>query len=133
MDWLIAGIFAAALAWAFNTWTANWGGSLSLIILVPLIEETAKTGLVWLIGGSLVLSHAVFGLVEAVYEMRRDKQPGAAAMAITLHLVFGLVTLGLLRYSGSWVVAVIGASALHALWNLLIIRFFTRWAGGKIS
>lgn len=133
MDWLIAGLLAAVLAWALNTWTANRSGGLGLIALVPLIEETAKTGLAWLIGGSLVLTHAVFGLAEAAYEMRRDQQLGTAAMAFGLHLVFGLATLGLLRYFGSWVIAVLGAAGLHALWNLLIIRFFTRKAGGKIG
>lgn len=133
MDWLITGILAAAIAWAINTWISSWGGSFGISILVPLVEEVTKTGLTLLIGSGLVMSHAVFGAIEAVYEIRRDHQIGSALAAFIMHLFFGIATLGLFRYSGNWVLAILGTVLLHSIWNLLIIRFFTRPVGGKIS
>ncbi|MGI6649685.1 MAG: hypothetical protein ACOX5W_11730 [Bacillota bacterium] len=134
LGWFLAGLLAAAISWVVNSWITERGGRLGLTVLVPLVEETAKTGLAVMIGGELVLVHAVFGSMEAIYETCREQQLGPAIAAFVSHLLFGLVTLSIYRYFNNWGAAILGGTSLHALWNLLIIHLFLKPpVGGKES
>jgi hypothetical protein len=133
LDWLIAGILAAGISWLINSWISSWGGSWSIFALIPLVEEITKTSLALVIGSGIVLTHVVFGTIEAIYELHRDRQIGSAVVALVAHLFFGILTLGIFQYLGSWILAVLGTVTIHSIWNLIIIRIFTKPVGGKAS
>lgn len=124
MWWALTGLAAAAISWLTNSWLIDRYSSSGRVWASPLVEEAAKTGLALLASTSVVLSHACFGAVEAVYEIWVKKEVGAGGMAFVSHLLLGIVTVELYRWSNTWPGAALGAAAVHAAWNGCIRCFF---------
>ncbi|HBT47454.1 MAG TPA: hypothetical protein DEA73_06200 [Peptococcaceae bacterium] len=123
-EYLLSGLLAAALAWAGNRFLFSlckfdgllWG---------PLLEEALKTGLALAWGAPLLLVHAVFGLVEAVWELTRARG-GAALAAVAGHSLFGAAAAALWEGTGRAALAWGGGFLLHFLWNAALWRLHRR-------
>ncbi|MCG0277888.1 MAG: hypothetical protein L5656_05095 [Thermanaeromonas sp.] len=112
---LLAGALASVLAWIINRqFLARW--KLNISLWGPLGEELLKTGLAFLLGGSLALTHFTFGLVEGCWEWGRGRR-GAAWGAVASHTFFGLCSFFAWRATNSFFWAWGAAAAVHIGWN----------------
>lgn len=115
---------AAALGWAGNrlVWRL-WRGR-GTAVLVPLWEETVKSGIgVWT--GSLFITHALFGLGEALVELARAEL-AAACLALVSHGLFGALAVAGWRLCASPLAGWLTAALAHLSWNMLVLRFADR-------
>jgi hypothetical protein len=95
-------------------------------VLGPGIEEAAKTGFALAVGAPVVLAHLGFGAVEAVYDAWGRRASGenrasglaAGTMSLLSHSALGIVAREVLVRTGEPLLAVMVASAVHALWNV---------------
>lgn len=125
MEHWLAGLTAAASAWLINRNLVIHGGDRAIIWLVPPFEELLKTGLALLIGSDVMLTHGVFGFLEAIHDYRTSPRWGLAAglASIVSHYSLGYGTVVFSRVFYSWITAVFASSLLHILWNLFMVRF----------
>ncbi|NLL17827.1 MAG: hypothetical protein GX262_02245 [Clostridia bacterium] len=91
--------------------------------LVPFWEEILKTGLAWLLKGSIVGSHGVFGAVEFLWDLF---QPGKGHLKPALagflsHLLLGILTQWIYQITGLLPGAILAAGIVHACWNWLML------------
>ncbi len=118
---LAAGLGAAGLAFGLNWLVLRRVGRRGLWLVVPAVEEFLKSGTALLVGASLPLAHAAFGLVEAGYELRGPApSPVAAGLALATHAALGLLTALLAARSGGLGPAVLASATLHATFNLAV-------------
>ena len=128
MEHWLAGLTAAAAAWLINRYLVSRGGDKAVIWFVPPLEEVLKTGSSLLIGASIPLAHGVFGLLEAVHDYLASPRWGlwAGLSSIATHYFLGIWTVLFYNYYSSWFWAILSASLLHTLWNLIMVDFFSR-------
>ena len=76
-----------------------------------------------LVGGPLVITHGVFGVVEGFHDMSRPSKRGIAAalLSIASHLLFGLAATLAVSTSGEWWWGVVAAYPIHAFWNHFVL------------
>lgn len=127
----LAAISAALLAWPLNRAVVRLFGRPAIIFLVPVIEETVKTGAGFYLKASLLPVHAGFGGIEAVYEnsTRKKARLTVALSSIIGHFLFGLATVLARRATGSSFLAVGAAVLLHMFWNSLLTDLGRRGGG----
>ncbi len=124
---LAAAGIAALLALKINRAMVNRFGEGAVKFLIPIGEEGLKTGLALLFGLSVPVVHLSFGLYEAGYDLLANPGSGstkrwtAALLAITGHGLFGWVTWQLIRLKGSIILAAVSASAVHVVWNIIVL------------
>jgi len=123
--WL-AGLLASAAAWMLNSLLMRRGGDLVVIGVIPILEETIKTGIAMILGVSVPLAHSVFGLVEGLHDYVASKNLGLLAGVISLisHSFFGQLTVWVFLRSGSWLYSIAAAGLVHTLFNLSMVRLF---------
>ncbi|SFG99655.1 hypothetical protein SAMN05660649_03456 [Desulfotomaculum arcticum] len=122
MYYLISGFFSALAARVvLGAITVSGSSRLMIVVLAPIVEETAKTGSALLFNAGIFYTHVVFGGVELVMDTlrRRGVWPGLAALA--LHSILGLVTQWLYLLYGSPALALTVAVLLHAAWNYTVV------------
>ncbi|MGI6038012.1 MAG: hypothetical protein ACOYD6_07270 [Limnochordia bacterium] len=117
------GLTAALLAYGANRLVVGLWGQRAVALLVPAIEELAKTGLAVVMNQPLLGVHIIFGLLEAIYDARKGGQArwSASLASIVGHGFFGLLTFSLAR--GSLPLAIGAAWLVHALWNSCTLLF----------
>lgn len=121
---LLAGSIAAMLSWFFNKLVLRTSVTTVIIFLVPLIEETSKSLLAVLFLSPIVITHLLFGMIEAVYDLINGKNGFLAGMVSILgHSFFGYITYTTLLYSRSIIVAILGGYLIHMLWNLFVMKY----------
>lgn len=127
MKFIIAGILASLGAWIGNRAALKLGGVRAIVVISPLIEEIAKTGMALLTGGSLILTHGVFGLVEGLYDVWNSGTEGVKAGAVSFagHLFYGYTAFQVLHKFGI-IPAVIAGYVVHMLWNLTVLKFIVK-------
>jgi len=127
MSYLVAGIFAASLAWVVNRLAIKYFGEYSIIWVIPLLEETIKTSVALLSGTSLVLIHGIFGFIEAIHDYYCSRKWGlmAGISSAVSHLLYGWLTIWIYDGIFSWVVSVVLVGTLHAFWNFIMIKLFS--------
>ncbi len=88
----------------------------------PFTEEIAKTVPAVLFQCPIFAAHALFGLVESVYDLNRSPRGGAAAALASLggHAVVGGATAWAFSNSGSLALALGAGILLHLTWNLIV-------------
>lgn len=120
---LAAGLMAGALSYLLNIILLPRAKD-SIYLITPVIEESAKTFLALALGGSVIITHGIFGLIEAVYDLFpfESKKIRAFSISFVSHLLFGFLTLGIYGFFLSWNFAVILVSAAHMTWNYLVIK-----------
>ena len=120
---LAAGLSAAIIALIGNRWAVRGGDRVAVAILVPLVEESAKTGAALIIGAPILATHITFGLIEAGYDVIKPSRFGLLAGFVGLagHLAFGLTAGSVYGRLGSGPAAVAAATLLHVFFNAFII------------
>lgn len=122
MSWLWAGIFAAFAAWQINKIIVRLWGDGGTIWITPVVEELLKSGGAFVLGADLILTHGLFGTIEAAYDLKTSKKRGAsAALASFLgHLAFGAAArAGFIFYQSFWAALIYGTLG-HLGWNILV-------------
>ena len=124
MDFLGAGLLAAGMVWVINRRILQSDEPWNIMFIIPAVEEVAKTGLAILFNGPILLTHGVFGTVEAVIDVFATRRKGIAAGMVSYlgHFLFGFLTILGQGYLGSiW--AGLGLAYLaHAYWNVLVVK-----------
>lgn len=121
----IAGLLAAYVSYFLNGRALKLLGEDAVTYGAPVIEETLKTGLAIAAGGGILFSHITFGLVEAAYDIFKNRgilQYTAGIAGLISHAVFGIITVYVWRFFGSPLVGVAIAIIIHMLWNHMIIH-----------
>lgn len=122
MNWLTAGLLAAAASYAGNCFLYRMLNDAALPGPVPLAEEVAKTMAAHLLGASILYTHIVFGVTEAVVDLRGRNRGGAAAVsALAAHSVFGLLTAAVVQMTGVLGAGIVAAFLAHSLWNAIVL------------
>ncbi|MEL7568404.1 MAG: hypothetical protein AAGU27_26505 [Dehalobacterium sp.] len=122
MNWLWAGIFAAAAAWQTNKIIVRYRGDWGTVWITPAVEEFFKTGGAFILGADIILTHGLFGTIEAVYDLKtsRRKGPSAALASLLGHLAFGTAAqAGFAFYQSFWAALLYGTLG-HLAWNILV-------------
>jgi hypothetical protein len=123
MVYIIACLMAA-LSFILNRLALKLFGRLTVITYSPVVEESAKTLLAYFLGADILLTHFLFGLIEAFQDLYISRRRGmaAAGLSVTGHTFFGIVTVAVLKYSG-YIMLGLGCGILtHLSWNLLAVR-----------
>lgn len=128
MSHWLAGLLAAGVAWFFNIMAVRLWGERAVIFLIPFLEELIKTVSALVFGASLLWTHGIFGLVEAVHDYIFSRRYGllAGLSGIFAHWFFGGITHFLYHVTSAWIVSIAGAAVIHVIWNLLVVRFIAR-------
>ncbi len=120
---ILSGLAAAAAAYFVNTYLTSRLGNRAVYTLSPAVEEILKSGLALLLAGDIFASHAVFGVLEAIHDYAASPDginARAAVMGAASHILFGGVTVLLMRYGPG--PAVFLAIVMHILYNRLMVR-----------
>lgn len=128
---MFAGAAAAAFAWVVNRLALKLFGAMVIVCIVPFVEEVAKTGLAVLFKASIILTHGIFGLVEAIYDLVYSQKTGfiAGLASIVGHLLYGLAAAWAYWESGQIAAALMAGYLLHMLWNFIVMRFLVKKKG----
>ena len=122
MNWIVAGLLASALAFAANRFVYRVWHEVVLFGPVPLLEEVVKTMTAHLLGASILYTHFVFGVTEAILDWRGEKRGVPAALsALVAHSVFGLLTAAVTRSTGMLGAGIVVAFLAHAVWNAVML------------
>lgn len=122
---LIAGALAAVMSWVGNRAALKVMGTKVIIVSAPLLEELAKSGSAVLLGTSVILTHGIFGLIEAFYDAWGSRIRGLTAGAISFagHLLFGYISQMVLNRYYVLFAAVMSGYSVHMLWNIMVMKF----------
>lgn len=128
MVFIGAGLLAAILAYIVNRLGIRLTGMAGIIFFVPLVEEMAKTFSAYYLGASIILTHLVFGLVEAVYDLATSPKKGLTAGIVSVlgHSLFGGATSLAYFYSDNILIGLIAGLTIHVLWNGVVIKYLVR-------
>ncbi len=120
----IIGLLMAALSFLINRALLKYVGLRAIIGLGPATEETAKTMLAYYLQADILLTHVIFGLIEAVYDWACYHGSGrtAALLSIGGHSIFGLLTVSIFHLSGKIWLGLAGGIVIHMAWNAVIIK-----------
>ncbi|EGD51542.1 MAG: hypothetical protein AB2462_02465 [Thermoanaerobacter sp.] len=121
--WLLSGIGGVILAYFLNRMAVTKYKRRAIIYLVPAIEETCKTVAGYLTS-SILLSHLIFGIAEAVNDYIKASYKinlRASILSILSHSFFGITSYILVMQTNIFL-AIIVTSLIHGLWNRLMLR-----------
>jgi len=120
-----AGLLAAIISYYLNGKALMFIGDNAVTYGAPVIEEISKTGIALLFGGNILFSHIIFGMVEALYDVLKNRgvlSYTAGAAGLISHAVFGLITVYAWRIFDGPLMGIAAAVVIHMLWNHMIIR-----------
>ena len=128
MGFLTAGILAAAVSWVGNRTALKLIGVREIVVLAPLIEETAKTGAALITGSPVILTHGVFGLVEGTYDAWGAGMSGlkAGVTGLAGHVFYGYVTSLVLSRHNIIFYAILSGYIIHMLWNFTVLKLVVK-------
>ena len=121
----VIGCLMAGLSFLLNKVLIQYIGIKAVISYSPLVEEITKTFCSYYLAADILITHVVFGILEAAYDWYCDQLGRglyAALCSVLGHTVFGASTLLILHMSGSVVLAILVASCIHLVWNVTMIR-----------
>lgn len=123
MSYVLA-FLMAGLSFLLNRAALRHVGAKAVITVSPAVEEALKTLPAFFLGADVLLTHALFGVIEAGYDgwTGGDNGPAAALLSVAGHGLFGLATTAVLFWGGSVFWALGGGIAAHLVWNVLVIR-----------
>ncbi len=120
----VLAVLMAALSFLLNRAALRYAGLQAVISWGPVIEEAAKTAPAFYLGADVLLTHALFGVIEAGYDWRSGGGNGTAAALLSVagHSLFGGLTVGVIHLTGSMPLALVTAAAAHIAWNVALVR-----------
>lgn len=123
---VIGGIGAALVAYTINKLLLKLLGEKSIVFMVPLSEEIAKTSSAILLGGWIPGVHLVFGIIEAFYDFHHGQVKKiaifAALISVISHSLFGIMTNYFYGWTDGLVLAILIVAIIHGLWNYYVTR-----------
>ncbi|ACV61165.1 hypothetical protein Dtox_0212 [Desulfofarcimen acetoxidans DSM 771] len=125
MLFLLSGLASACIAWCINYLLFQLLINKSKAVLAaPVVEELSKTLIAINLGASILYTHLVFGLVEAVWDIRNSHKLGltAAWMSVGGHAVFGLSAQIIYMNQQKILYSVAAGLIIHLIWNRMIYR-----------
>lgn len=124
MNFLATGMLAALLAFLINRLGVRRLGMEGIIFFVPLSEELSKTLLAYFLASSIFLTHLVFGIIEACYDLSTSPKKGLAAGAVSIigHSLFGGGTTLVYFYSHNLLFGILTGLLLHVFWNGVVMK-----------
>jgi hypothetical protein len=124
---MLAGFMAALFSFFINKLALKSYGKMAVVALVPLLEEVIKSMTAFFTEAPLLLTHGVFGLVEAVHDVYGHKGQSFLPFFLSLggHLVFGAITRFIYVSTGVLGYGILVAAAVHGIWNLSIITILS--------
>lgn len=127
MAYIIACLMAA-FSFIGNRFLLKHLGARVIVSSAPALEEAAKTLLAYLLAADILLTHIIFGIIEAGYDYQtsRSHKLGAAVASIAGHTFFGSITVYILQTSGSVALGLLSAYAVHLGWNVVAILINAR-------
>ncbi len=138
MQVLLAILLASTAAYLSNRLVVRSFGNISIITIVPVLEELLKTGSAALLSASLWWVHLGFGFLEAVSDILQRPRPFplvgyvAAWCSLVGHGAFAAVTVWGLSSTGSLMWGLLLGSGLHLLWNVSVARLVEQRWGGRL-
>lgn len=122
---IMAGIFSATFAYLCNKVILKSFQDEGLTIVVPLLEEMAKTTFAIFLKTNIIGTHFIFGCIEGIYDvMTSSKKIGkwAAVASIVSHSFFGIVTHLTYAKTNYSMIAIIVAWIFHSGWNWYVVK-----------
>lgn len=94
-----------------------------ILTLSPALEEILKTLSAYYFAADILVTHLVFGLIEAVYDWVQTRGQGvtAALLSVIGHGLFGGVTFFTAQSAGIYVGLAAGI-VIHLIWNTVMVR-----------
>ncbi|MBS3970359.1 MAG: hypothetical protein KGZ94_09615 [Clostridia bacterium] len=121
MAFIIAGLLASFMAWVFDRYIFSKEGLKGVVFLGPFAEELFKTGLALIFSTSIILTHIVFGLAEAIMDYKNTQKSLGAIVSLASHALLGIITYGLFILLGSIYIALLIAVIGHVSWNKFVM------------
>jgi hypothetical protein len=122
----VIGCLMAGLSFILNRLMLRYIGIKVVISYSPVVEELTKTICSYYLAADIVVTHIIFGVLEAGYDWYNttNRQRGfyAAFLSVGGHTMFGAITVLVLHMTGSILLAILGASCVHLIWNVTLIR-----------
>ena len=122
----VIGCLMAGLSFLLNRLLLKYIGSKVVISYSPVVEELTKTLCSYYLAADILVTHMVFGVLEAGYDWcnRRSRQRGmmAALLSIVGHALFGGITVFVFNLSNSIFIGIIAGISAHLIWNVTLIR-----------
>lgn len=91
-----------------------------IVTLSPALEETLKTLSAYYFAADILVTHLVFGLIEAVYDWVQTRGRMAALLSVIGHGLFGGVTVFTAQLAGIYVGLAAGI-VVHLIWNTVMV------------
>lgn len=122
----VIGCLMAGLSFLLNKLLLKYIGMKVIVSYSPILEELSKTFCSYYFGADILVTHMIFGMLEAIYDWckRRTRERGAIAALLSIvgHTLFGVLTIWILNLSDSLFLGILVASSVHLLWNVILIR-----------
>lgn len=122
----VIGCLMAGLSFLLNRLLLKYIGIKVVISYSPVVEELTKTLCSYYLAADIVVTHIIFGILEAGYDWfnRQNEQRGivAALLSIVGHTLFGGITVFAFNLSSSILIGILAAISVHLLWNVTFIR-----------
>lgn len=121
----IAGLLAALASYKLNSHALAVLGDVAVTYGAPIIEECLKTGFALFLGGSIIVSHITFGIVEALYDYNKNRgllARLAAGAGFLSHSIFGFTTVFFTQVFNTPIMGILLTLAIHMAWNYLMIH-----------
>lgn len=122
----VIGCLMAGLSFLLNKLLLTYMGMKVIVSYSPILEELTKTLGPYYFDADILVTHIIFGVLEAAYDWlhRRNRERGtiAALLSMTGHTLFGTITIAILSLSDSVFLGIVVASSVHLIWNVSLIR-----------
>jgi len=122
----VIGCLMAGLSFLLNKLLLKYIGIKVVISYSPVMEELTKTLCSYYLSADILVTHVVFGILEAGYDWfnRQNGQRGsiAALLSIVGHTLFGGITVFIFGHSNNIFIGILAGSSIHLVWNVVLIR-----------
>jgi len=122
----VIGCLMAGLSFLLNKLLLKYIGIKVVISYSPVVEELTKTLCSYYLAADILVTHIIFGVLEAGYDWlnRQNERRGtvAAVLSIVGHTLFGGITIFVFNLSSSIFIGMIVGIGVHLVWNVTLIR-----------
>ena len=122
----VIGCLMAGLSFLLNKLLLKYIGIKVVISYSPVVEELTKTLCSYYLAADILVTHIVFGALEACYDWFNEQNGKrgtiAALLSIVGHTLFGGITVLIFNLSGSIYIGIVAAIVVHVIWNVTLIR-----------
>lgn len=122
----VIGCLMAGLSFLLNKLLLKYIGIKVVISYSPIVEELSKTLCSYYLSADILVTHIIFGILEACYDWynRQNGRRGriAASLSILGHTLFGGVTIFAFKISDNILIGLLVGIGVHLVWNVTLIR-----------